>query len=87
MKTFKIIIPLLLTGCCQLVPIKQDFPEAPDELMESPVALLEIPSDATAEKIFDTVIENYGLYHQLSDKYVKWQLWYKNQKKIYDETQ
>lgn len=85
MKMYKFIIPLLLSGC-QLFPVKQDFPEVPKELMEPPAELLEIPNNSSADKVFDTVIDNYGLYHQLSDKYLKWQLWYENQKKIYNQT-
>ena len=86
MKIHLFIIPLMLSGC-QLFNVKHDFPDAPSELMEPPPALLEVPDNSSAEKVFDTVIDNYGLYHQLSDKYLKWQLWYENQKKIYNKTQ
>lgn len=80
-----VLIPLL-AGCCSTIPLKQEFPEVPVELMERPAALSETPIDANAEKVFETIIENYSRYHQLSDKYLKWQLWYENQKKIYTDT-
>ena len=82
-----ILLVSFLVSACVTPPLKPKFPEVPPELLEAPRPLKEVTEGQPADKIFDTVIDNYGLYHQLSDKYSKWQLWYENQKKIYNETQ
>lgn len=85
MKTMIPLVALVLSGCCQTMQVRRDFPRVPEELLRPVPSLAETPTNATSEKVFEVVIENYGAYHQLSDKYVKWQQWYEAQRKIHDE--
>lgn len=79
-----ILLLVFLTGCTPVI-VRQQFPTVPSELLEAPAQLKTVPDGAQADQVFETVIDNYGTYHQLSDKYRRWQEWYINQKKIYDE--
>lgn len=38
----------------------------------------------TLADLLENANENYGLYYELQDKYNSWQLWYKQQKQIFD---
>ena len=38
----------------------------------------------TLADLLQNVNENYGLYYELQDRYNAWQLWYKQQKQIFD---
>ena len=41
-------------------------------------------SDVKASELLTTVTENYGTYYQVREQLLGWQLWYKEQKKIYE---
>ena len=77
-----LVIPLMLIGCT--VPVKQNFPEAPDTLMASPKELKEVPTNASSSQVFEIVIENYGTYYETVNLLKGWQDWYKIQKKNFD---
>lgn len=79
-----LLILMFLTGCTPVI-VRQQFPTVPNELLEAPAQLKTVPDGAQADQVFGVVIDNYGTYHQLSNKYRQWQEWYINQKKIYDE--
>ncbi len=38
----------------------------------------------TLADLLENANENYGLYYELQDRYNAWQLWYKQQKQIFD---
>lgn len=82
----KLLIALCVIGLtsCVTVPVTQNFPKASDTLMAAPPALKEIPAGSSASVVFDTVIENYGTYNQISEQLRGWQQWYVDQKKIFD---
>lgn len=84
MRLLLIGLVLILTGC-ECVPVKPDFPEVPAALMAPPKNLKEIPTNATSSEIFETVIENYGLYHETTKSVRGWQEWYNQQKEIYNK--
>ena len=63
---------------------KREFPKALPELMTEPPALAQTPENATADQVFDVVIENYATYNKLAENYKTWQKWYAEQKKIFD---
>lgn len=72
-----------LVGCVT-VPVAQNFPKASDTLQTPPPELKEIPAGASASIIFDTVIENYGIYNEIANQLRGWQQWYIDQKKIFE---
>ena len=43
-------------------------------------------SDVKASELLTTTTENYGTYYQIVEKLKGWQTWYKEQKKIHEET-
>lgn len=89
MKYFSIIAVFLLTGCMSKpVPVRMEFPNAPQSLLKKCEELKTIEPKATGTPITEllkTVVENYTLYHECSNKVEGWTEWYTNIKKIYDE--
>jgi len=41
-------------------------------------------SDVKASELIRTVTENYGLYYQTREQVIGWQMWYSEQKKIFE---
>ncbi len=74
---------LLLTGCTTVVPVPQKFPDAPPELLKQCEALLEVEAGKTANTdLLKTVVHNYTLYYQCSNKVDGWITWHGDQKNI-----
>lgn len=42
-------------------------------------------SDKELSDLLTNANENYGKYHELREKYLAWQEWYREQKEIYEE--
>jgi hypothetical protein len=87
MKSAIVVLTLLLVGCSTTVPVKVPFPEVPPQLLE-PAGKLK-PLTAGKETQLSDIIENTntnaGLYYELKEKLTAWQIWYAEQKKIFDE--
>jgi len=45
------------------------------------------PSNVRASEVIETVVENYARCNDLREKVISWQEWYKEQKKIFEESQ
>jgi len=74
-----------IEACSTTVPLSQKFPEAPQVLMEPAPVLKPLSKDKkTLADLLENANENYGLYYELQDRYNAWQLWYKQQKEIFD---
>jgi hypothetical protein len=79
---------LMLSGCSafkQPVPIQPTFPNAVPDLMKKCEELKTV----TGEKVLitdllKTVVENYTMYYECSNKVEGWQEWYNEQKRIYE---
>ena len=77
----------LLASCSTAVPLTQSFPEAPAMLKEKCPELKIIVSEKVSIVDFTkTVSENYTTYYQCAGRTDAWIDWYKQQKKIWDET-
>ena len=46
--------------------------------------IVEGTSDVKASELVRTVTENYGLYYQTREQVIGWQMWYSEQKKIFE---
>lgn len=55
-----------------------------NEVPGSPTATAGAASDVKASQLLTTVVENYGTYYELREKLLAWQLWYKQQKEIFE---
>ena len=77
------MIALLLTGCLT-VPVKQSFPEIPEELKVSCPDLNQVENTEKLSVVLDVVVKNYTEYHECRVKVDAWIEWYKTQKQIYE---
>ena len=86
----KLMLPLIalaLTGCASTVPVTMSFPEPPASLMEPAEKLTPLDNKKKKVELSDLIEnanENAGKYYKLREKYNAWQLWYEEQKKIYE---
>ena len=74
---------LLLTGCLT-VPVKQSFPEIPEELKVSCPDLSQVENTEKLSVVLDTVVKNYTEYHECRVKVDAWIEWYNKQKEIFE---
>jgi hypothetical protein len=44
------------------------------------------PSDVKISELVRTVTENYGLYYETREQVIGWQMWYSEQKKVFEGT-
>lgn len=85
---FLLSTTVLLSGCFSTpVPVKQNFPMAPETLLTPCPELKKLEKDAKLSDVAKTVVENYTLYHECSIKSQAWIGWYKAHKKIFEEIQ
>lgn len=85
MKYTLLALVLALSACSTTVPVKQDFPVAPQILLERCPDLMQIDDGKNSlREMLKVVIQNYATYYQCAEKTHGWQDWYKEQKKIYD---
>jgi PBP1b-binding outer membrane lipoprotein LpoB len=86
MKTLTIgLCAVFLAGCTTTVPVKRNFPDAPERLMKPCTELKQIEkNDPVLSEVIKTVAENYTLYHECSMKNDAWIEWYNVQKKAFE---
>lgn len=76
----------MISGCSTIVPVKQKFPDVPDNFLKSCVELLKIESaDPLLSEVIKSVTQNYTLYHECSLKNTAWIDWYNEQKKTFNK--
>jgi len=81
-----ILLAFLITACSTVVPVTQNFPEAPDRLLEKCPELKTIAGERISIVEFTrTVSENYTTYHQCAGRTDAWIDWYDQQKKIWEQ--
>jgi hypothetical protein len=82
---FAVAAVLALTACSTPVPVRQQFPVAPQMLLERCPDLLTIDDGKNSMRdMLKVVIQNYSLYYQCAEKTHGWQDWYSEQKKIHE---
>ena len=79
-----LLIIVFLTGCTSMMPVKQKFPEVPQELMVDCVDLKETEPTVKLSDVVKDVANNYGKYHECRIKAEVWTEWYKTQKQIFE---
>lgn len=89
MKFFILAVLVMLSACVSKpIPVKMEFPDAPQSLLKKCEELktIEPKQGGTAiTELLKTVVANYTLYHECSNKVDGWNEWYTNIKKIYGE--
>lgn len=73
-------------GCTNTVVIKRNFPDPVPELMKKceDLKIIQSESSVPITEMLKVVIENYQLYYMCANKVETWQLWYNDQKEIFD---
>ena len=81
---YLLLLPtLLLTGCLTTAP---KFPDIPPELQKACPELNEVANGTTElSKVLDVVVVNYSTYYECQAKHEAWGIWYKEQRRIYEE--
>jgi hypothetical protein len=75
-----------LTGCATSVPVKMNFPQAPESLKEACVDLQQLdPNTKKLSEVVAVVSKNYGQYQECQVKVNSWIDWYNTQKKIFED--
>lgn len=86
MKYIALAFVLFLSACSTVVPVKQEFPVAPQILLERCPDLMQIDDGKnTLREMLKVVIQNYATYYQCAEKTHGWQTWYSEQKKIFEK--
>jgi len=78
---------LLLEGCTMFVPVKPPkWPDVPQELVKQCEELKTIwGNQVSLVNLMKTVVSNYTLYYECSNKVDGWNDWYNKQKEIYEK--
>lgn len=85
MKAVILTTALLMSGCTMFVPVKRHFPDAPETLMAKCPQLETVQGDRVAiTDMLKTIVNNYRLYYECSNRVEGWSEWYTEQKKIFD---
>lgn len=85
MKILIFVLALFVSGCSTVVPVARKFPDSPPELQKKCEDLRTIEGNKISViDMMRTVVENYKLYYECSNKVEGWQDWYKTQKDIFD---
>ena len=86
MKIIYAIVLALLAGCSTTVPVTAKFPQAPKSLTEKCAELKKLSGDQISIiELHTTVVENYTHYYECALKVEEWNVWYIQQKKIFEE--
>lgn len=76
---------LVLLTACSVVPVKRKFPDAPEVLLKTCDDLRTLEGNKVAiTDLLKTIVDNYRIYYECSNKVDGWQDWYKDQKRIFD---
>ncbi len=84
MKKVSFLVPLLFLTGCLTTPVKRNFPEVPQELMQACPDLKLVDQTDKLSDVLKVVTDNYGQYHECRIKVDTWIEWYKTQKQIFD---
>lgn len=87
MKKISLLVSILILSGCASVGPWPDFPAPEESLMKPCTDLKQLPTEGTVtiSQLEASVVNNYTLRHLCANKVEGWQLWYKEQKRIYDE--
>ena len=75
-----VLASFVLAGCQTVIPVKQQFPEAPNELLQPCAELKKLPANNQKLSVLvESVVDNYSLYHECKIKHDNWIEWYRLQ--------
>lgn len=81
-------LAVLISGCTMFVPVKP--PKWPDPVQELTKKCEELKTisgnQISLTDMLKTIVNNYTLYYECSNKVDGWNEWYNKQKQIYEQT-
>ena len=83
-----VILTIMISGCTMFVPVKPPkWPDAVPELTKKCEELKVVAgTQISLVDLMKTVVQNYTLYYECSNKVEGWNEWYTKQKEIYEQT-
>lgn len=86
MKYLILASALFVSACSTVVPVKQEFPVAPQVLLERCPDLMQIDDGKNSlREMLKVVIQNYATYYQCAERTHGWQDWYAEQRRIFNK--
>ena len=79
-----LLLVLMLVGCSTTVPVKTNFPEIPERLMQKCPQLEKLENEAKLSDVSKTITRNYTTYYDCAVKHDAFVEWYQIQKHIYE---
>ena len=86
MKKLLLLSVIFLSACSTVVPVKQKFPDLPEELSQTCKPLQTIEGTTTTlSNLMEVVAKNYATRHESAAQLEAILEWYNKQKKIFEE--
>lgn len=86
MKKLVLLSVIFLSACSTVVPVKQTFPNLPEELSQTCKPLQTIEGTTTTlSNLMEVVAKNYATRHECAAQLEAVLEWYNKQKKIFEE--
>lgn len=86
MKYLILAFALFVSACTTVVPVKQEFPVAPQVLLERCPDLMQVDDGKNSlREMLKVVIQNYATYYQCAERTHGWQDWYTEQRRIFNK--
>jgi uncharacterized lipoprotein len=86
MKKLLLLLIIFLSACSTVVPVKQKFPDLPEELSQTCKPLQTIEGKTTTlSNLMEVVAKNYATRHECAAQLEAILEWYNKQKKIFEE--
>jgi hypothetical protein len=86
MKYLILTFALFVSACTTVVPVKQEFPVAPQVLLERCPDLMQVDDGKNSlREMLKVVIQNYATYYQCAERTHGWQDWYTEQRRIFNK--
>lgn len=86
MKYIILFVCVLVTGCFRTVPVRIQFPEAPEILQQKCPKLETVDNQAKLSDIAKSVVDNYVKYHECSARNDSWIEWYNSTRQNFNKT-
>lgn len=79
-----LLATLIIMAGCTPIPVKRNFPPAPDILFEKCPDLQKLNDEPKLSELTKTIIINYNTYYECAVKHEAWTEWYRVQKELFD---
>lgn len=85
MKRLALLLTLILISGCVAVPVKQKFPDAPNQLFQACPDLKQTEPTEKLSDVLKIVTKNYSQYHECQIAVDTWIEWYSLQRDLFNK--